>query len=167
MGIFYKDSIIKVVFKDEVITEEFFKGPVAKMKIAIRVRDYREGRAGQITPHKNSPSIKVIDYGKGKSSNHTSDGDPVYFNLKNDKLSIEYDKNQFDAKEIKYIKNFIEHNCLNLNNYWYAADTINNPSDVDDYQNQIKDRILYNINTYDYKNKQGERDEEIKYNKKI
>lgn len=137
------------------------------MKIAIRVRDYREGKAGQISPHKNSPSIKVIDYGKGKSSNHTNEGDPVYFNLNNGKLSIDYDKNEFDNKEIKYIKNFIEHNCINLNNYWYAPDIIKNSSDIDEYQNQIKDRILSNIDKYDYKKKQEERDEEIKYNKKI
>ena len=69
MGIYYTELLVKVIFNEEIITEEFFKGIISNLKIAIRVRDFREGRAGQNTKHKDSPSIKVISYGPGKIVN--------------------------------------------------------------------------------------------------
>ena len=151
------------MFNNEAITENFFKGHISKIQMTIRIRDYNEGRAGKITRHKNSPSIKIIDYAKGKTRNHSKDGDPVYFNILNGELLITFDKKQFNSKEIKYIKNFIEHNCLNLNNYWYAPDYIKNFNELDNYQNLIKDRILHNIKVYDYSKNIGVIDDEIKY----
>lgn len=163
MGIYINEVDIKVLFKNEIITESFFKGSIAKLKIAIRVRDFNEGRAGGGTKHKNSPSIKITNYGKGKSADHSDDGDPVYFNIKNGELSISYNDKQFNSKEIKYIINFIEHNCLNLNNYWFAPDCIKNYRDCEKYQNTIKERILYNKSIYDYSKNIGAMDNEIKY----
>lgn len=161
MAIYYKDLIIKATFNNDIINEEFFKGIVAQLKIAIRIRDFREGRAGQVTRHKDSPSIKVISYGPGRSSNHSKDGDPVYFYSENNQIKISYDKNKFDKREIKYIENFIHHNYLNLSNYWFAPKYIKDINKLEEYQDNIKSRILLNIDNYDY-GKEYQLDDEIK-----
>lgn len=164
MAIYYKDLLMSVIFKDEIIDENNFKGQIGALKIAIRVRDFMEGRAGNSTKHADSPSVKVIDYGPGRSSNHSKSGDPIYFwKDKNDVIQISYDKNEFNnTKEIKYIGNFIIHNFYHLSNYWFAPRYIKDSVKLEEYQNKLQDRILYNINTYDY-TKEYEPDDEITF----
>lgn len=57
----------------------------------------------------------------------------------------------FTNKEMKYIKNFIIHNYNHLSNYWFAPRNIKNRTKLEEYQNKLQDRILYNIANYDYK----------------
>lgn len=161
MGIFYKDLAIKIVFKDELI-DEAFDGIITNQKLIIRVRDFTQGHSGNNTKHKYSPSIKLYDYPKGSSNSNT--GDPVGFKFKDGKLTIYDSKSNFrNSKERIYVENFIKHNCLNLCNYWYAPDNIKDQVKLEKYQKEIEDRILANINIYDYKKEVGVIDSEILY----
>lgn len=151
MGIYYKDFLITAIFKDELIDEAFFKPKIARFKIAIRIRDIEEGRVGHNTRHEDSPSIKIIDSGAGKASIHSKDGDPVYFWMnESGEIQTSFIGN-FTNKEMKYIKNFIIHNYNHLSNYWFAPRNIKNRTKLEEYQNKLQDRILYNIANYDYK----------------
>lgn len=163
MGIYYTELLVKVIFNEEIITEEFFKGIISNLKIAIRVRDFREGRAGQNTKHKDSPSIKVISYGPGKNSKHSAEGDPIYFwKDSNGNIQLNYENiKSFDSKEKKYIENFINHNYINLTNYWFAPKNISNSIELEKYQNDIKLRILNNISNIDYRKEQEKIDDEV------
>lgn len=165
MGLFFQDTLVKVVFKDEIINEDYFKAISSNIKIAILIRDYRFGRAGGSIKHKYSPSIKISDYGHGKSNNHTKDGDPVYFFLdESDNLFIKFENEKsFGKKEKKYVENFIRHNYLNLKNYWYAPDYIKDPNRLFQYQTKIEERIRSNVINYNYNQYQGEVDDEIEY----
>lgn len=153
MGIYFKDVYITLITNDNMIDENFEKYPVGRLKIAIRVRDFNEGRGGNNTKHKYSPSIKVISYGKGKSNNHSKDGDPIYFGL-DDKgdISLKYKKSQFkNSKELTYLTNFIHHNYYHLKDYWYAPDIDDTKQNIENYQKKLVDRISDNINNNDYK----------------
>lgn len=163
MGIYFNEIEAIVLFKDQTIVEEDgFKSLVSKLKIAIRVRDKTEGRSGRGSTHPYSPSIKVTDYGKGRSSKHSKTGDPIYFYDDNGKVGIDYDESEFaDNKELKYLVNFINHNFVNLKNYWFAPDNIKDLQKLEQFQNKIQDRINYNINNYDYR-KEQKPDGEIK-----
>lgn len=168
MGLFFEELIIKVVFNDEIIIENHFKSKIANHKIAIRIRDSYDGHSGNITEHPNSTSVKVTNFGPSRGNTHNLKGDPIYFELKNDEIKLFYEKGQFkDSKELKYIKNFIDHNYYNLNNYWNAPKNISNSSELKRYQEEIEERINHNVRTYDYKKKQEKRDEAIEYKKKI
>lgn len=152
MGIYYKDFLIMAVFKDELINENNFKAQIAAHKIAIRIRDIEEGRGGNSTKHKDSPSIKIIDFGNGRKSNHDKYGDPIYFWMdKSGRIQTSFIGNFNNKKEIKYIKNFIIHNYNHLSNYWFAPRKIKDYVQLLNYQNKLRDRILYNISTCDYK----------------
>lgn len=153
MAIYFKDISCTVFFGNDIntITEEtYFTKEVSKLKIGIMIRDCEIGRAGNSTSHQGAPSIKIFDMGKGRKANHSRDGDPVYFTYKGHP-SFEYEGyNKLDSIEEKYIKNFINHNYLNLMMYWFAPIKCETREFCNELQHEIQRRIQYNINKFDY-----------------
>lgn len=163
MGIYFQDVVIKLLFRNqEIVEEDTKKIPVTKFNIGIKIRDWTDGRQGGSSKHKYTPSIKVINYGNGKSSTHSDDGDPVIFIVSSNDIIIDYNKNQFDTKEIKYIINFIKHNRINLHKYWYSPDFLKGQK-LKEYQDKVQERLIKNVNMYDYKKDIGVIDDEIDY----
>lgn len=163
MGLFYQEVKIELFFKDQEIIKEATKTiPVVGYKIGIKVRDWTDGRGGT-SKHKYTPSVKVVDYGKSSSSRHSKDGDPVIFIYRDGNVTFDYDRKQFDSKEIKYIINFIKHNIINLHKYWFSPDYIKDHNKLTEYQTRVENRLIQNINTYGYKKEIGVIDDEIDY----
>ena len=151
MGIYFKNIDVLLSFNGEVnINEDYFTKPVAHLKIGIDIRDCTTGRSGKISPHTNSPSIKVSNYGAGKRTNHSKDGDPVYFTNNGSPITGYEAESKFTKLEKEYIRNFIYHNYLNLMIYWFAPEKCESRDFCKELQHEVTRRIQQNINKIDY-----------------
>lgn len=157
MGIYFKDINVILLTSNDIIEEAFKKYPISKLNICIRVRDFTEGRSGNNTKHKYSPSIKILSYGAGKTNNHSNDGDPIYFAMNdNGDIILKYDKSEFkNSNELNYIKNFIYHNYYHLKNYWFAPDLETDSKTIEKYQKKLIEKIQINLDNNDYKSYHG------------
>lgn len=153
-----KVDVVLYFNEEEFLNEYQFEKDIIGIDISIVVRDCEQGRSGQGSPHRYTPSIKI------KGNNHANSGDPIYFSS-NGKPDFRYEgKTKLKLNEKRYLMNFIKHNYINLMKYWFTPENIKDFTIVKKLQRNIENRIRTNINTYDYNSREEFNfDEEVFY----
>lgn len=145
MGIYFTEVFALVEFEENTnINEMQFDKKIAKSNITIIIRDMKIARGSTTTDINHGPSFKI----KGKG--HNKDGDPICFADNGQPIFIYKGNNPLDKDEEKYLRNFINHNYLNLYNYWYATRDCETQEFAKELQHEIQRRIQTNINHIDY-----------------
>lgn len=173
MAIYYKDIIATLEFEGEEnlqLENQFDKDTptsLSKIRLTIIVRDIKQGRSGKDSPHRNNPSIKIKDRYDG-GARHSPNGDPIYFSSNNEP-DFRYDgKQRLNSTEEKYLQNFINHNYVNLMNYWFAPEKCETPEMAKELQHEIQRRLQFNINHEDYsKGEYIEQDAKVEISPKV
>lgn len=161
---FYIDNIhvnLQIENQENIIIETQFDKKVARLNITIIIRDRMIGR-GSDTAIGHGPSIKV------KGSRHSNLGDPIYFSKDGYPIFSYVGNSKLDKTEEIYLRNFINHNYLNLMNFWNAPKDCETEEFCKELQHEIIRRIQTNMNKENYENGGYDKyDSKVEISKKV